>query len=239
MEKINFKVIIRGRNCKAYIHDCLNALLKQTYGNWSATIILDAPEDESYKTVKEYEKNKQIKIFLNKKRKGVAANIYKGIKLACAEDEDVIVIYDADDELTKDALATVAKAYKNNKILATYGSYWRFDIKRKTKTSKPYNKNKPIRKQKWHGSHLKTFKYKLYKHLPKEYLKDSNGEWYQAASDLALMIPLLELAGLDRTKHIKKCIYKWRRTPFKTRGHLQKRCKKEIYKKKPLQRVKI
>ena len=237
---VKFRVIIRGHNCQDYLHHCLKALIKQTFPKWKATVILDAPKDDSVSIAKKYaRRDKRIKVFVNKKRLGVAANIWKGIALAEAKDEDVIAIYDSDDRLSKDALETVAKEYaKNPKLLITYGSFWRTDKKKKTKTSKPYNKRKNIRKQPWHGSHLKTFKHKLYKHYKKEWLQDKNGNWYQAASDIALMFPLFEMAGFDRTKHIKKCIYKWNRTPYKTRGHEQARNKKELRKRKPVRRLK-
>lgn len=239
MQKVKFRVVIRGRNCQVYLRDCLDSLIKQTYSTWKATIVLDAPQDGSLQIAQKYaRRDRRISVHVNKKHIGVAANVWKGIFLTNANDEDVIAILDADDELYINALEIVAKEFaKNPKLLATYGSYWRFDMKKRTKTSRPYKKNKPVRKQTWHGSHLKTFKFKLMKHVPKECLKDSKGEWYQAASDLALMIPILELAGLDRAKHISRCIYKWRRTPYKTRGHLQLRNKREIRKKKPLKRV--
>ena len=46
-------------------------------------------------------------------------------------------------------------------------------------------------------SHLKTFKYKLYKNLDLDDLK-KNGEYIKSATDAAIMYPLLEMAG----KHI-------------------------------------
>ena len=235
-----FQVIIRGRNCKKYLSACLKSLRAQSYTNWLATVVLDAPTDGS----KVKYADKRIRVHVNKKRLGVTANIWRGLKYAEAEPEDVIAILDADDELYKSALKLVAKTYeKRPKLLATYGSYYRTDLKRRTRTSKPYNK-KSVRKQPWHGSHLKTFKYKLMEHFPKSYLKDSKGKWYQASSDIALMIPILELAGLDRTKHIHRCIYKWRKTPqtifANAKGRkLQLKNKKEIMAKKPLKRVKL
>ena len=236
-----FQVIIRGRNCKKYLSACLKSLIKQSYENWIVTVILDAPTDGSEKTAYKYT-DKRIRVHVNKKHTGVAANLWNGIMLAAPEVEDVIAILDADDELYENALKTVAKVYDKGKVLATYGSYYRPDLKRRTKISKSYDKKKSVRKQPWRGSHLKTFKARLIQYLPKEYLKDSKGKWYMASSDIALMIPILELAGLDRTKHVYKCIYKWRMTPgaiYKNKAgkKLQLKNKREIMAKKPLKRV--
>ena len=74
----------------------------------------------------------------------------------------------------------------------------------------------------------------------KKYLKDKRKKWYTASSDVALMLPILELAGMDRVKFIKKTIYKWRMTSgaiLKTDRKLQIRNEKEIKAKKPLKRV--
>ncbi len=239
---MRFQVIIRGRNCKRYLSDCLKSLQKQTYDNWKAMVILDAPTDRSEQTALKFaHKDKRIKVWLNSKRKGVAHNIWWGMKYAEPKPEDVIAWLDADDELDKSALKTVAKAYEKP-ILATHGSYRHMHKKKRTRISKAYSKKKSVRKQPWRGSHLKTFKHKLMRHFPKSYLKNKKGKWYMASSDIALMIPILELAGLDRTKFISKIIYKWRKTPDtiytnKKGNRLQQKNKREILKKKPLERV--
>ena len=236
-----FRVIIRGWNCEKYLGKCLRSLIKQSCPDWKATVILDAPEDGSVKLAKAYSKKEpRISVFVNKTRVGVAANILTGITKAGPDDEDIVIIYDSDDELTHDALETVLHYYnKDSKLLLTYGSYLRTDKHRRTKTSKAYKHGRPVRKQRWHASHLKSFKYKLFKHYKSGWLKDDNGNWFQGASDVALMLPLIEMAGFDRTKHIHKIIYKWNYTKHKTRGHVQKRNKDMIYKRKPVERVEV
>jgi glycosyltransferase involved in cell wall biosynthesis len=239
-----FQVIIRGYNCKKYISACLKSLIAQSYTNWLATVILDAPTDGCESIACKYaDRDDRISVYVNHKRVGISANIWRGMKYAYADSEDVIAWLDADDELFDYALKIVAKAYeKKPDLLATHGSYWRMDLKRRTKMSRAYRKS--VRTESWRGSHLKTFKYKLMAHFPKKYLKDKKGNWYKASSDVALMIPILELAGLDRVKFIHKCIYKWRMTPNaiykdKTGGKLQLKNKREILKKVPLERVEI
>ena len=78
----------------------------------------------------------------------------------------------------------------------------------------------------------------MFNHMKEEYFKDDKGEWFQGASDLALMIPMLELAGLDRALHVKSPIYYWRdNTPFKTKRKTQTTAEKIIRSRKPLGRV--
>jgi len=205
-----------------------------------ALILLDDPKDRSEVFAKRYvERDGRISLLVRTKNKGVAYNTYHGIHAMKPDDEDVIAIVDADDTIPKNALKIVAKAYeKNCKILATYGSYWRRDLKRRTKTSGKYKSIKQLRKV-WHGSHLKTFKYKLFKHLKKSAFKDDNKKWFRAASDMALMIPLIEMAGLKRTKYIKKTTYHYCYRKQKDGiGGKRKEAKRCIFKKKPYKELK-
>ena len=55
--------------------------------------------------------------------------------------------------------------------------------------------NNGFRKDKWRASHLRTFKYKLWKKLNQEDLKDEDGVYYTMTYDQAIMLPLLEMAG--------------------------------------------
>ncbi|MCP4651200.1 MAG: glycosyltransferase family 2 protein [PVC group bacterium] len=240
---MKFQLIIRGRNCTKYVKKCLDSVLAQTHKDWKATVCLDAPTDNSYEKAIKYTKDKRISVYRNKKRLGVAHNMVETIMLAAPDDTDILAIVDADDEIPKNALHMVNKEYEKNPLLRlTYGSFWRLDKKRRTKTSRRYKSNVSVRKQDWHGSHLKTFRYDLYKRIPHRYFKhDNNNKWFMAASDLALMFPLFDLLGVDRykthTKYVKEITYKWNRTSDKTRGHEQYRNKQLIKKKKPLKRL--
>jgi len=190
---------------------------------WKAILILDAPQDNSAKIAFELIRGLPVTIVINDKRKGLGYNLWYGIKHCGAEDEDVVCILDADDWLDKKAFAIVKKMYERTNCLVTYGSYIKLSKGRKTKVSRPYNSHDSVRTGKWHGSHLKTFKYKLWKHFPKEYLQ-YKGEWAEAASDRGLMYGIMEIAGLKNCRHIKEPIYYWRdNTPSKTNVRLQKK----------------
>ena len=57
---IMYFILIRGRNCEKYLKTCLKSLQAQTYQNWRAMVVLDAPEDDSYQIALPYEGNKYI-----------------------------------------------------------------------------------------------------------------------------------------------------------------------------------
>ena len=235
---IMYFILIRGRNCEKYIEDCINSLYRQTYQNWRAMVVLDAPEDNSYKKAAPYEGNK-IYIHKNEIHKGLCQNMWHGINLIQEQlypkPEDVICIVDADDTVPPQALEIVNKHYERKQCLVTHGSYIKKSKGRRTRVSKPYPSGVRVRRFKWRGSHLKTFKVKLWEHFPIRYLQDEKGNWGEAASDLGLMFTVMELAGLKNVRHISKPIYNWRdNTKFKTNLNSQKRWAKIFRSKKIL-----
>jgi len=166
---------------------------------------LDAPEDGSHEIAKKYESDK-VKVHLQKEHIGLAHNMVKVIELAGPEDEDVVVVCDADDYLFPNALTELNGAYRDGDVLATYGSFMLECYMKKSRICKPYPKGADVRKYKWRATHLKSFKYKVFKEIPKEYFQHK-GLWIPAASDVALMIPLMEIAGLEHCKHLRKVLY--------------------------------
>ena len=64
-----------------------------------------------------------------------------------------------------------------------------------------------MRRGPWRGSHLRTFKFKLWKLLKDSDLRGSDGKFYDCAWDLEFMWPMLEMAGYHRTKWISERIY--------------------------------
>jgi glycosyltransferase involved in cell wall biosynthesis len=231
---MKFRFIIRGRNCGKYIRKCLYSVADQTNENWTTHVILDAPDSIISDRIE--------RVTVNPVRMGLAHNIYVWPKIECTysdtDPEDVFVFLDADDWLDRHALEIVAKAYQDKNCLITHGSYIKVSKARKTRISQPYPKDCDVRKHPWRASHLKTVKAKLFRHLPEHCMKDDNGNWLEAASDVAMMIPLIEMAGLDRVRFIPEEIYYWRdSTPFKTKKELQKKCEHIVRKKPPLARL--
>ena len=53
---------------------------------------------------------------------------------------------------------------------------------------------------------MRSFKYKLWKQINLDDLKDAHGNFYEMAWDLAFMFPMLEMSG-DRWKYVKEVLY--------------------------------
>lgn len=242
---MKYHCCIRGRNCAVYLDKALKSVVRQKV-DWRAYVSLDAPDtDEPAKIAAAWvqEHSDRMWLNINSKHQGVAGNMYKIVNYALgqADDDDVIVVGpDADDRLTSDALVAVDRVYRENpRCLVTYGSYEKHSVGRKTRISQPYPPDANVRTHPWRGSHLKTFKAKLGRHLKPEMFQ-WDGVWLSAASDLALMFPLLEMAGLNRCVHIAKPIYVWRDNSSSPMSRkLQRKCEKLLRKRKPYRRIDI
>ena len=64
-----------------------------------------------------------------------------------------------------------------------------------------------IRKDVFKFSHLRTWKSFLWKSIPKNYLKDDDGEYFKSAADVAYCFALIELAGEENYRFLPKIYY--------------------------------
>ena len=66
MQNTLVSILTPFKNTEAYLADCINSILQQTYTNWELIIIDDASTDESYKIVHAFAENDtRIKLFKN------------------------------------------------------------------------------------------------------------------------------------------------------------------------------
>jgi len=214
-----FKIVVIGGPAENYVEQCLISIINQISSDWECVVVID-PVDSSYEIAKKYE-SKKLRVYKNENREYALSNIHKAISLLNIEDEDIIVLVDLDDWLAnRKVLLTIKSYYDNNEnLLVTYGSWkaypYEFNF---PNNSKPYTlddfKN-GVRNTEWKGTALRTMKYKIWKELKNKDLRDSDGEYFRTAWDVAIMMPLLEMAGFDRSQFVKEIVYVYNKiTPF-------------------------
>jgi len=125
---------------------------------------------------------------------------------ARADDDEVIVSLDGDDWLLPGALERVQREHDAG-ALVTYGSFVYADGR--PGFAAPANPA-TIRRDPWTATHLKTFRAGLLRRIQREHLQDARGVWLEHARDMALMFPLIEMAG-ERAKFIPDvlCVYNY------------------------------
>ena len=121
-------------------------------------------------------------------------------------DDRIVASLDGDDWLgPPNALCTVARYFAKG-AMVTYGSFM-FADGRKGCPSGAYHPGADIRATPWKATHLKCFRAGLFKRIKHEHLKLPSGEWLPHARDLALMFPLIEMAGPSMVAHVSEAIY--------------------------------
>ena len=121
----------------------------------------------------------------------------------------VDILIDGDDYLySGDVLNILYEKYLNTNCLITYGSHLSSNGIQGKKYPKLIRKFNLYRKYFWYASHLKTFRHDLWLAVNKNDLIDQNGKFFSVASDLALMFPMLEMAG-NRQEFVRDilCVY--------------------------------
>jgi hypothetical protein len=125
----------------------------------------------------------------------VTQNWYREImKLPATE---IVALLDGDDWLAHERVAEQVIAMHETGALVTYGNYIASDGE--SGVCAPYARG-DYRREPWRASHLKTFRASLFHKLDEADLQ-IDGKWLDVAADVAVMLPLLELAG----EHVLFC----------------------------------
>lgn len=200
MSEMKFIISIPAYNVEKYIEKCLTSVKNQTDTNFKCVITNDCSEDSTLEKIqKVISEDSRFFLINNDKRKDVMENTVTGIAIASPDDEDVIVNVDGDDWLIdENVLAKVRKVYEQKKVILTYGNYRIYPSGQKGHCSQ-YSQyvidNNLYRKDAWRASHLRTFKYKLWKNIREKDLKHPEGHWMFPCADQAYMLPMLEMSG--------------------------------------------
>lgn len=210
-ERIN--LIVPFRNVKPFLKNCCASILAQDYLNYRVFFVDDCSDDDS---VAEIPQQENLIVIRNDSRKYALQNIIAILNHSYFTAEDIIAIMDGDDELAHEYVFSLLNTvYQSEQCLVTYGSFRTMDAL----ISRPFfyteTEFKDLRKSAWKASHLKTFKYKVFQQYllqdPKGlHLQDPSLEFYKMTYDIALMLPLLEIAGYDKVSYIADRIYNYR-----------------------------
>lgn len=206
-------VIVPFRNVEKYISECIASIQNQLYLDYRVYFIDDCSEDNSLALIPDAPNYYVIK---NNQRKYALLNILETLVNEKFENEDIICIVDGDDKLAHPyVFRIVNNSYSTTDTLITYGSYRTINGLVTVGERYTADEFKQLRKATWKASHLKTFRFSLFadyynrdKNL--EHLKDSKGSFLKMPYDMAIMFPLLEIAGFDRSSYIPMPIYLYR-----------------------------
>ena len=207
--KLLFNIVVPVFNAEKYIEKCLNSIINQSYKRFQVQVVDDCSGDSSYEIASSICKDiKNFKISRNPRRIGALNNICNLLNRQIKEPTKTVdLIIDGDDYLySGDVFNILKEKYIQTNCLITYGSHISSRGVQGKKYPRLIREFNLFRKYFWYASHLKTFRHDLWLALNPKDLINKNREYFSVASDLAIMFPMLEMAG-NRQEFISEILY--------------------------------
>jgi glycosyltransferase involved in cell wall biosynthesis len=214
----DLKIIVNCGPCEDYIAACLGSLVAQSFQRWEAFVTVDACQDRTYELAAAAAGgDSRIYVRKNTERLYAMRNLIAGVDRSGANPEDVIVVLDGDDWLaTSEALSIVASTYNRTGCWMTYGSWISNDathegMPRGLWPAYPDGETR-FRETVWLGTALRTWKKWLWDLIdPRDFL-DRDGRFLRVTEDQAAMLPMIEMSGTERARHIPDVLMVYNRT---------------------------
>ena len=237
-----FRIVTPVYNSEDWIKKCIDSVKAQTYSNYEHIIVDDGSTDKTLEiAIRETRGDSRFKVVKKDYRMGIMHSHVTGAELLGrdANEEDIFVHLDGDDWLAHDnVLERINTVYDETGCWMTYGNYEATDGSKSV--CAPRRQELPIRlhivEGGWCFSHLRTFKKFLWDKIRVDSLLDSNRKMFTSAADVAILCPMLEMAG-DKIEFIDEVLYIYNReNPLnEDKADLgdQVRCALEIAQQKP------
>jgi glycosyltransferase involved in cell wall biosynthesis len=228
LKNLPFTIVIVGVNNGASLSKTLSSVFAQNYENYRVVYIDDASSDGSFDLARDliYDSDHlgQVTFVHNTERLGVLANLVRALQVI--PDEEIVVVLHGEDWLAHEwVLQRLNAYYADPDCWLTFGQYrdfptYQLGVCRKIEELK-------YRSQPFAVSHLKTFYAGLFKKV-RESDFISAGKFLSACSEMAYMIPMLEMAE-DHSQFIPEVLYiKNSQAAYKEDREVQMRCEKFI-----------
>jgi len=208
----HFKVVVPLYNAEKWISKCVRSLQLQKNKNFKCYFVDDISTDNSVHNLKKIiSDDSRFTLIQNENKRFALGNIADTLSNIECQDEDIVILLDGDDWLASTyTLDILADTYEKNSCLMTYGSYIYNPSGARGIEPSAYPedviKSNSYREDHWRASHLRSFKYSLWKNLNHDDLRDETGDYYKMAYDQAIMLPLLEMAS-DKALYVEDSLY--------------------------------
>jgi glycosyltransferase involved in cell wall biosynthesis len=212
-----FRIIINCGPCENFIEKCIESVFKQSVVSWTAYVTVEPCADRTFaRATQAASRIERIHVKQNTTRRYSLPNTVDAIARSGASPEDVFVSLDGDDWFaTPDALSIIAEAYQRHDCWLTYGSWV-------SPNGGPSGEGlwpaypagtTDFRNHHWLGTAVRTWKKWLWDCVKDADLRDDTGEYFRVAEDRATMLPMLEMCGTERARHIDTPIMMYNQGP--------------------------
>lgn len=185
-------VFMPARNCEMYAAEALRSLARQVHEDIFVVYVDDASEDQTGQIAQHHLNSlfpgRHVYI-RNDVRFGKSRNIWEHLRPR-AKSAEFIAILDADDRLEDPTiLAEMAACYAGGQDVVWSNFFTDTGFKGQNGALDPA---RSPRMQGWRTSHFFSFRAALLGNIPESYFKDTKGNWFMGACDVALALPILD-----------------------------------------------
>ena len=200
----DFVFVICGRDvAPSRFRRCLESVTDQSIERWGAVVIDDGSASATQREIEAlcHPYAERISLVLNKRRKGLLANLVTAVREMCGNPASIIVTLDADDALLgAGVLARLTEAYGGGAD-ATVGTMLRTD---KAAHYAAELEDPRVNRGGNVWQHLRSFRKHLFDGVPDAMLK-LDGDYVELANDWAYMLPIIERA--NRPVYLREPLY--------------------------------
>ena len=201
--KNRFVFVVPYYNAKEDIAKTLHSMMAQSFDEWRAIVIDDMSTDDGPSLVKKIvdgsiHKDK-FKLVSRNEKYGEVRNTLSS--LDSIEDDEIVCRLDGGDWLLEnDLLWVMNESYKDEKLAVSWTAHrWSYTTRN---ISGPLNlqPGQTVYQHPWVSSHLKTFRAKHLRKVPKANFFTQDGQYIMIACDQAVFLPMMHLAHNDGMK---------------------------------------
>lgn len=209
-----------GRNCAPWIERSLTSLIRQRDTEWRAVVVDDASTDGSPDVIRRVTaSDPRFTLLASEERRFGLRSRIEAARVAMASGAEVLVALDLDDWLLgRGVNGHLTRLYEDPALWITYGSFrrWRPErrllrLRPKRSPSRGYREEEflagGLRRAPWLGTHLRSWRAGLMRRLDPAWLQGDQGEELTSCEDMALMLPMLEMAGPGHARFVQRALY--------------------------------
>lgn len=181
-------------NSSYQLRECYESLKEQSNKNWKWVILNDMSTDDTREIAHKLlieDNMERIIVVDHQEKKYPLKGIYDYLHQYIKDDNTIVCILDGDDALcNENTVDLILKEYQKNENLDSLWTAHSWDID-SSNISRDLPKNINPYHYSWVTSHMKTFKYSVFKSIPKANFKDLDNKWFERGYDQALYLPIL------------------------------------------------
>ncbi len=225
-------------NAAPWVKQCIESVRLQTYPHIRHIWVDDASTDGTTDILKREVPEEDL--ILNLKRRFPSYNVWYALT-QYLRDDCLVGLLDGDDWLLEgDSLAQLADLHQRYDVVWSTHKIHEYDSRgaiqiREEGDNPVHQLSGDPRRNGWQPTHFFSFKRRHFLKIdPADFCTDDGG-WFGAMYDMALSVPLLEMAGWDRCCYLPRALYAYNRlrsdNDDKVRRELQRQLERVISQK--------